>query len=137
MSEFTWDRITEYLARYIQYLAQFIEQNPQQSHQAQESYKRSYEGLALAVAELRRQPELASNVPLTSLATLRWSPREGYEVRVFYNSQKLHYEVAIYEYDTTNPSGSGSLIESVNVHLGRLPGTVVALIDKTKRLPLT
>src|SRR5512147_268569 len=99
MSEFTWDRITESLERDIQYLAQIIEQNPQESHQVQESYRRSCEGLILAVAELRRQPELASNVPLKSLFTLRWFPREGYEVRVLYNSQKLHYEVAIYEYD--------------------------------------
>ncbi len=135
MSEFTWDWIVEACGQEIQRLTQFIDQDPKRSHQAQENYRRGFEALILAVGQLREHPQLAGNVPMKSLGTLRWFPRDGYEVDVYYNSQKLRYEVTIHQRDATSPSGL-SAVEQVNVHLSKLPKTVVALIEKTRQMPL-
>ena len=132
--QFTWDRNIDLCQKNIDHLTQHIGQDAKSSHHAQEAYRRSFEALILAIAELREHPQLERNVPMLSLATLRWFPLELYEVRVNYEVPKLQYEVSVYQHDTTNQSSLGSLIEHKNVHLSKLPDTVAAFIEKTIQL---
>jgi hypothetical protein len=110
-SEFTWDWIIDSCQQHIEILTQSIGQDPQRSHQAQENYRRGFEALILAVAELREHPQLVRNVPMKSLGTLRWFPTESYEVNVYYDVSKLRYQVSIYEHDRNNRYGVDTLIE--------------------------
>jgi hypothetical protein len=133
-ANFTWDWIVESCEQQIEHLSQFIGQDPKRNYQTQENYRRGFEALILAVAELREHPQLASNVPMKSLAALRWFPQENYEVQVYYHVPRLQYQISIYRRDSTNQSGKDRLIEQTYVFLSKLSNTVALFIEKTKQL---
>src|SRR5689334_21213908 len=132
-TDFTWDWIVRSCQKMIEQLSQSIAQDPSRVQEGQESIRRSFEALILAVEQLREHPALASNIPMKSLATLRWFPQDGYEVNVYYDPPKFRYQVTIYKRSPTTQSGSDSLaVEQTYVYLSKLPDTVARFIDKTE-----
>jgi hypothetical protein len=132
-SDFTWDWIVESCQQQIEVLSQFIGQDSKRNYQTQENYRRGFEALILAVEQLREHPQLASNVPMKSLATLRWFPQKNYEVQVYYHVSKLQYQVSIYKRSSNNQPDLDSTIEQTLVYLSKLSNIVALFIEKTKQ----
>src|SRR5689334_22689966 len=102
-SEFTWDWIVKSCQQDIEWLSEGIGKDPKRNHSTQENYGRGFEALILAVEQLREHPQLASNVAMKSLGTLRWFPHKNYEVNVYYHVPKLQYQISIYKRNLLDP----------------------------------
>jgi hypothetical protein len=52
-------------------------------------------GIIAIVAKLRAHPQIEKLVPMMSLWHLRWFPSDGYEIRLEYEQDRIHYRITI------------------------------------------
>lgn len=124
--DFTWEHIiqtTEMLrAEFLNNLANQTEPSP-----------KTFKGYQIAqeiidvISELKAHPQLEKLIPMQSLMTLRWFPRENYEIHLNGTGDKNTYRIVVFEHVNWEEPDT---LETKFVPLNQVANELYALIQK-------
>lgn len=92
--DFTWEWIIKSCETLCDQLQSSIDDDPTELPERLKGYIETSQGLIAIVPNLRAHPQLEKLVPMMSLLTLRWFPKENYEVNINYEN-KVGYKIYV------------------------------------------